>query len=277
MIKSFSKINLFLKVLKKEKNGLHNIQSYVMLLKLHDRIVIKNSNKDEIKFVGHFAKNINKNINSISKTLFALRKYNLINKKKKYKIVINKNIPVFGGLGGGTGNAAFLVKYFIKKKINNKLLSNFEKLIGSDFRLFFFKHSFQKSLKNIFKFKKNFLLYFVLVFPNINCSTKEIYSKIKKTSRPLRSNILGISSKNKFIEFIKSENNDLQTIVEKKHKKIKIILNLIQQQKNCLFSRMTGSGSVCFGAFLNRKSASLGLNAIKKKFPNYWCTLTKSI
>ena len=218
---------------------------------------------------GKWGKNIIRELKKIANVKFVYNSknsYQNYDKEIDWVFVLTPNITHYK-----------IVKYFIKKKINNKLLSNFEKLIGSDFRLFFFKHSFQKSLKNIFKFKKNFLLYFVLVFPNINCSTKEIYSKIKKTSRPLRSNILGISSKNKFIEFIKSENNDLQTIVEKKHKKIKIILNLIQQQKNCLFSRMTGSGSVCFGAFLNRKSASLGLNAIKKKFPNYWCTLTKSI
>tara|TARA_B100000780_G_scaffold278865_1_gene254107 strand:- start:1763 stop:2596 length:834 start_codon:yes stop_codon:yes gene_type:complete len=277
MIKSFSKINLFLNVLKKTKNGLHNIQSSVMLLNLHDKINIKNSNKDEIKFVGRFAKNINKNTNSISKTLSALRKHNLINKKIKYKITINKNIPVFGGLGGGTSNAAFLVKYFLKNNINNKLLTIFEKIVGSDFRLFFFTQSYQQSLKNIFKFKKNYLLYFVLIYPNINCSTKEIYSKIEKINAPLKSSILKISSKNKFIELIKSQNNDLQTIVEKKHKKIKKILNFIQLQKNCLFSRMTGSGSVCFGAFLNKKSSSQGLKVIKKKFPSYWCILTKSI
>ena len=277
MIKSFSKINLFLNVLKKTKNGLHNIQSSVMLLNLHDKINIKNSNKDEIKFVGRFAKNINKNTNSISKTLSALRKHNLINKKIKYKITINKNIPVFGGLGGGTSNAAFLVKYFLKNNINNKLLTIFEKIVGSDFRLFFFTQSYQQSLKNIFKFKKNYLLYFVLIYPNINCSTKEIYSKIEKINAPVKSSILKISSKNKFIELIKSQNNDLQTIVEKKHKKIKKILNFIQLQKNCLFSRMTGSGSVCFGAFLNKKSSSQGLKVIKKKFPSYWCILTKSI
>ena len=38
MIKSYSKINLFLKVLKKNSNGLHNTQSNVMLLDLHDKI-----------------------------------------------------------------------------------------------------------------------------------------------------------------------------------------------------------------------------------------------
>ena len=109
MIKSYSKINLFLKVLKKKK-GLHNIQSSVMLLDLHDNISLKkiNTNKDNIKFIGQFKKNINKSKNTITKSLSLLRKHNLIDKKKRYKIVVNKKIPVFAGLGGGTSNAVFL-------------------------------------------------------------------------------------------------------------------------------------------------------------------------
>ena len=279
MIKSYSKINLFLKVLKKNKNGLHNIQSSVMLLDLHDEINVKtiNKDKDKITFLGRFNENINKNINSISKVLSLLRNQNLISSKKKYKIVINKKIPVFAGLGGGTSNAASLIKYFLKNKPNNKLLTIFEKEIGSDFRLFFLNHSFQKSLKNIIKFKKKYAFYFVLTYPNIKCFTKEVYSKVKKFNLSLKIDPSKILSKGKYIEFIKNENNDLQEIVERKYKKIKKILDLIKLQKNCLFSRMTGSGSVCFGVFFNRKSAILGLRTIQKKLPNCWCVLTKSI
>ena len=112
MIKSFSKINLFLKVLKKNQSGLHNIQSSVMLIDLYDRIRIQNTNKkkDEIKFIGQFKNKINSKNNSITKSLKILRKYHLINKKKKFKIVVEKRIPVFAGLGGGTSNAAYLIK-----------------------------------------------------------------------------------------------------------------------------------------------------------------------
>jgi len=250
-----------------------------MLLDLHDEISVNviNKDKDKIEFVGRFKKNINKKINSIFNSLSLLRKHNLIDQKKKYKIVVNKKIPVFAGLGGGTSNAVFLIKYFLKNKVSNKLLTIFEKEIGSDFRLFFLNHSFQKSLKNIVKIKKKYAFYFAIVYPNISSSTKEVYSKVTKFDLPLKSDLSKILSKSKYIEFIKNENNDLQEIVEKKYKKIKAILNLIKLQKNCLFSRMTGSGSVCFGIFLERRSAILGLKIIKKKLPNYWCILAKSI
>ena len=153
----------------------------------------------------------------------------------------------------------------------------FEKEIGSDFRLFFLNHSFQKNLKKIIKFKKKYTFYFVLVFPNIDSSTREVYSKVKKFNVPLKNDLYKIESRPKYVEFIKNEKNDLQKIVEIKHKKIKKILDIIKIQKNCLFSRMTGSGSVCFGMFLSRKSAKQGLIKIHKKLPNCWCIFTKSI
>jgi len=279
MIKSYSKINLFLKVIKKNKNGLHNIQSSIMLLNFYDQISIKNTIKkhDEIKFIGQFKKNINIKKNSITKSLNILRNNGLISKKKNFRIVVNKRIPAFAGLGGGTSNAVSLIKYFLKNKINEKLLQIFEAEIGSDFRLFFYRHSFQKNLKKIIKFKKRYTLNFILVYPNVNCSTREVYSKVKKFSLPLKNDLSKIRSKKKYLQYLQGEVNDLQSIVEKKYPKIKKILNLLKIQKNCLFSRMTGSGSVCFGAFPDKNSAKLSLKAIKKKFPNYRYIIAKSI
>jgi len=49
MLKSYSKINLFLKVLEKNSQGLHNIQSTTMLLDLHDEISIKKIKKKKKK------------------------------------------------------------------------------------------------------------------------------------------------------------------------------------------------------------------------------------
>jgi 4-diphosphocytidyl-2-C-methyl-D-erythritol kinase len=279
MLKSYSKINLFLKVLEKNSQGLHNIQSTTMLLDLHDEISIKKikKKKDKIEFKGYFKKNINKNNNTIIDTLLLLRSQKFITQNQKYKIVINKKIPVFAGLGGGTANSVTLIKYFLKSKISSKFLELAEKKIGSDLRLFFSNHSFQKNLKKIIKFKKKFKYYFLLVYPYIKSSTKNVYSNVKIYNVPLQTDPTKIFSKKKYNEFLLNEANDLQKIVEKQHHKIQGILSLIKDQKNCLYTRMTGSGSVCFGIFSNVKSASLAAKVLKKKFPNYWCVATKSI
>ena len=159
-INSYSKINLVLKVNSKSKNGLHEIQSLYCWINLSDKITINKlkNGKDVIKFKGPFAKLVNKD-NSVLNLLNKMRELKLVS--NHYSITIVKNIPVYGGLGGGTSNAAFILKYLIKRKISRNLLKKFINISGSDLILFFKKHGFLKNLKTIVELKKdkNFILY----------------------------------------------------------------------------------------------------------------------
>ena len=279
MIKSYSKVNLFLKVLSKNKKGLHNIQTISVLNSLHDQIEIKkiNNNKDQINFLGNFKKDISKTNNSVTKTLQILRDYKFIKKQDHFEINIYKNIPAFAGLGGGTSNAYFVAKHFIKKKFNKKLIKLFQNKIGSDFSLFLFNKSVLTSLNKVEILKEKTRLYFAIVFPKIKCSTKEIYASVKKYSTPISNSRLSkIKSKN-FLDIVFTNSNDLENIVRKKYKKIDTLIKLITIQKNCLFARMTGSGSACFGLFLNPKSAQIALHSIRKKYGKDYCFFAKCI
>ena len=277
-IKSFAKINLTLNVGKKLNSGLHNIQTNSILIDLHDQIKIKKNkkNKDKIIFKGPFSKSVKKNNNTILNTLKILR-----NSKKAvnyYDIEVKKNIPVFSGLGGGTSNSYFVLKKILKnKKIDKKTFKTIEKKVGSDIKLFHFKQVFQKNLNNIINYKKNFNLYLLLIYPYINCSTKRIYSKVKKVSKFSRLNYSNFKKIDKFLKDVSSDKNDLQKIVENGHPEVTKILKNLQLQKGCCFSRMTGSGSVCYGIFKNRRSTYLAAKNFNKIFPNYWHAIAKTI
>ena len=79
VIKSYSNINLFLKVNRKSKNYLHEIQSLFCFINLFYLIKIKkNKKKDKVSFKGNFSNFIKKKNNSIFKLLYHLRKLNLI-------------------------------------------------------------------------------------------------------------------------------------------------------------------------------------------------------
>lgn len=275
IIKSYAKINLTLKVLKKLNNGMHDIESHACLIDLHDRIEIKKSKEDKVIFVGKFKKKISNSKNSILDTLKILRENNITN--FFYKIVVKKNIPVFSGLGGGTSNSVSLTKYFVKNNPEEFLLRKLEKKIGSDFRLFLNPFSFQKNLKKVQGRKKFFTLHFLVVYPMINCRTKHIYSLVKKFSFSKKKLYFTSKKVNSFFKEIKNDKNDLQQIVEKKYFKVRQLINFLKNHKGCVFSRMTGSGSVCYGVFKSKKMAIIVRKKIKKKYPNYWCVTTKTI
>ena len=70
ILKSYSKVNLFLNVGKKnKKNKQHDIQSLISLISIHDKIQIKktSSSFDKIKFLGKFSKSVDKKNNSVIK------------------------------------------------------------------------------------------------------------------------------------------------------------------------------------------------------------------
>ena len=277
-IKSFAKINLTLNVGKKLNSGLHNIQSNSILIDLHDQIYLKinKKNKDKITFSGPFSKAVNNDSNSILNTLEILR----VSKKiiNYYDIKVKKNIPVFSGLGGGTSNSYFVLRKILKdKKIDRKILRLLKKKVGSDIQLFHFKQTFQKDLNTTINYKKNFNLFLLLVYPYINCSTKKIYSKVKKVSKFSKLNYSNFKKMDKFLKVISSDKNDLQKIVENLHPEVTRILKNIQLQKGCCFSRMTGSGSACYGIFQNKRLTHLASKNLNKMFPNYWHAITKTI
>ena len=276
VLKSFSKINLSLNINSKLKNGLHDIQSYYCLINLFDKIKIRkiDKKKDKVVFFGPFVKHIKKSNNSITNLLKLLRKLELIS--GYYSVNVIKNIPVFSGLGGGTSNAASVLKFLLKGKVSKKILEKVEKLIGSDLRLFFHKQGFLQNLRTIKTIKKQ-KLFFLLSRPNIICSTKEIYSKVKKYSKKKKFNFQKMNNKKGFINYILEQNNELQSIVEEEYPSIKILLKDINTEKGCHFSRMSGSGSVCYGLFNNESNAKKALNKIKTKHPKFWFSIAKTV
>ena len=277
LLKSYAKINLTLLINRKLSNGMHKIQSFFCLINLFDRIIIKKTSKkkDMIFFTGPYSKNVKKFNNSIHSLLKVMRRNKILS--NYYLIKIHKNIPVFAGFGGGTSNAATIMDYLINKKAQKKIFDKISEEVGSDLRLFNQKQGYLKDLKTVVKFRTQHQLHFLIAYPGIKCSTKEVYSKVKKYTVAKKFLANNLRIKSKFINYLKNSKNDLQSIVEKKHPVIRRLISSIQRTRGCYFARLTGSGSACYGLFINENCAKIALNLIKKKYPNFWFSIAKTI
>ena len=100
---------------------------------------------------------------------------------------------------------------------------------------------------------------------SINTNKKQLFKKD------------AIKNKLRFISYLSKSSNDLQSIVEKKYPIIKKLLIAIRDEKGCCFSRMTGSGSVCYGLFKDQITAKKALNKLKIKFPSFWFSFAKTV
>jgi len=185
-IKSFCKINLSLRVLKRLSNGYHNIKSLVTFCDLHDLISISKIKgvNDKISFSGRFKKGVNRKSNTITNVLYLLRKRNFF-QKQAFKIDIQKNIPHGSGLGGGSSNAANVLNFFNSKmrlKLNKDEISKIAYQIGFDTPVSLEKKNTLLTGKKgqFFRLNQKFRLNILIVNPNVICSTKKIYANNKK-------------------------------------------------------------------------------------------------
>ena len=276
VLKSYAKINLSLNINKKLRNGLHDLQSYYCLINVYDTIHIRKNfkNNDKISFEGRYSKLVRSSDNSIKRILNELRKNNLIS--NFYTVKIRKNIPVYAGLGGGTSNAASILNFF-RKKINKQVLNDIIYKVGTDLRLFFNKQGYLKNINTVVKLENKYKLYFLIVFPNVKCSSKEIFSYVKKRSKKKNFSLKHLKTKKNFIHHIFNAKNDLQSIVEKKYPLVSKLLIEINNENGCILSRMTGSGSACFGLFIDKKCSKVALKSLKKKYPKFWFSIAKTI
>ena len=139
-----------------------------------------------------------------------------------------------------------------------------------------------KLKKNLILFKngkigqlrKKINFHVLIVKPNIGCSTKSIFSKVRKYSKPLYFN-----ANKRFFEknYLIKSNNDLEKIVFKKYSKIKKLKYFLSELPNIIFTRMTGSGSAIVAYFKSKKATENGAKIFKRKYKNYWYIISKTI
>ena len=276
-VKSFAKINLVLHVTGKLKK-LHKIESIVKFIQLHDLITIKmtKGSNHKISFNGHFSKNIKKD-NTVHNLFKILDEKNLLN-NKKFQINVKKNIPQEAGLGGGSMNAATILNFLIEKKfirINQKKILQITNLIGSDVILGINPTSTILSSNGAIKrFLDTSSFYTLLVRPNFGCSTKKIYSGVKKFSKPVLNN----PNKNMLnLRLLLKYENALEKIAFSKYQNLEKLKLFLEKLNQPLFVRMTGSGSVLVAYYQRKRDCELAKVKFKRKFRNYWCNTSKTI
>tara|TARA_Y100000590_G_C15508426_1_gene934459 strand:- start:18 stop:866 length:849 start_codon:yes stop_codon:yes gene_type:complete len=277
-LNSHAKINLSLNVIQRLPNKYHKIESLITFIQFSDEIKIKLTNnlKHKIYFFGNFSKGIDQN-NTVARLFNLLEKKNLI-KSKKFEIRIKKNIPQKSGMGGGSMNAACILKYLMKKKfinISSKKAKEIAYEIGSDVALGLNKkNSILFKNGKIIQVNKKLNFNVLVAMPNFGCSTKNIFSRVKKFSKTSYFN----ANKSLFkIMNLMHSKNDLEKIVLKKYSKIKNLKYFLLSMPKVLFVRMTGTGSAVVAYFKTKNDAKKAAKIFKIKYNNYWYIISKTI
>lgn len=262
-----AKVNLTLNVTGKRADGYHLLHSIIAFTSdFGDEITITPA--DKFKFT---QSGVSRNLPSADKNLIVKTAQALagqFNQSLLCHIHLNKIIPIGAGLGGGSSDAASVIKGLLKlwditpapSELHAFMLS-----IGADIPVCHHRKTcvMQGIGEGITPLDKIRAFHAVLVYPNEFCSTVDVFKNFDSAfTTP--------SKRGDLIEMIQNGQNDLTTPAIQKIPTIADILNCLSNEENCIFTRMSGSGSCCFGIFNTAENAKVAAINIKKEKPHWW-------
>lgn len=184
--KSYAKVNIFLKISGRRDNYHEIVSRFVRVKNLYDTIeFIPENPQNEFNLVGHFGCETKKN--TIYKAFLALRDNcpKIDAYFRVYSIKVNKRIPEFAGLGGGSSNAAtFLImaNKLFKLHYSKEKLARIGAKIGADVPFFIYEYD-SANVTGIGEIVEKFdeeSLDIEVITPKVECNTGKIFTSFRE-------------------------------------------------------------------------------------------------
>ena len=258
-LKSYAKVNLFLEVLGKRSDGYHEIESLIQEISLCDNILLEDRLRGITILCPNKKVNIPSNHNNLAykAAKLLIERFNI---KKGISITIDKKIPVGSGLGGGSSNAASVLKGLNQLwniGLRNAELQELGAEIGSDVPFFINgKTALVKGrgvkIHTCFTIPK---IWLVLAIPNVSVSTKWAYGRLDgELTKNINSAKLPGVKKLQVKDIVKNLFNRLEGVVFEEYPLFKVIK---EKMIACGASGalMSGTGSTVFGIASSKDNA----------------------
>ena len=236
LYKAYAKVNIFLKITGTRGDYHEIISRFMRVDSLYDELSFVAKKSDEFKIIGKFSCTTEQN--TIYKAYLSLldflndsKKVSLENLMKKYALHVDKNIPAFAGLGGGSSDAATYLKMcneVLHLGLSLSELASVGLHVGADVPFFVYGYD-SANVGGIGEIVEEFeesLLNFEVYTPSIEISTPKVYGVYREFFfDPIEIdevNKLKQMTSKEFIQiFSADEANDLFKPALKEYKKLK--------------------------------------------------------
>ena len=266
--KATAKLNIGLNIISKRADGYHNIETIFYPINLFDNILFEKSESDSFS-CAHPAL-VHEGNNLIIKAKVILEEE--FKTKFPLKIVLEKNIPIGAGMGGGSSDAASAlhsINILYNLNLSKEQLNRFALRLGSDVPFFLDPRpsfaSGRGEALNVLDFTIDFPI--LIVNPGIHISTKWAFDNIKPKNPDRHLNHIFQQE----IDFAKLQGmivNDFEGVVFNKYPEIAQI-KTDMLSRGAIFSLLTGSGSTVFGIFENETKALEAESHFRQKYFTY--------
>ena len=262
-LESPAKVNLRLEILKRREDGYHELRTLLQKISLRDTLHFSLKKEKGVSInTDHPKLPIGKDnlVYAAAQSMLKVSDY-----KGGVRIEIEKRIPLGAGLGGGSSNAATALKalnQLLKMDLSKRELMEMGLEIGADVPFFFLEGAaIGLGIGEELKKKELPILWYVLIYPNFEVSTRWAYQNFVLTNQRIHFNL------HKFLRTPEGISrillNHLEEVVSEKYPQISIMKKILLSA-GALGSLMTGSGPTVFGLFPEGKSAAGAYEKIRK-------------
>jgi len=240
------KLNLFLHVLDRRADGYHELQTVFRLIDRADAVRLSPRDDGELRFTGPYGDD-----NLCLRAAHALKAHS--GTRLGADIALEKTLPVGGGLGGGSSDAATTLiglNRLWKLRLGRADLMQLGLKLGADVPIFVFgRNALGEGIGERLTALDLAPAWYLVVTPQVTVSTKEIFA----------SALTGQSKRIKIPPFFAGQGvNDLEAVVTTRYPEVAAGLSWLRQHTPK--ARMTGSGACLFAEFATQAEA-LALHA----------------
>ncbi|GHS86872.1 4-diphosphocytidyl-2-C-methyl-D-erythritol kinase [Bacteroidia bacterium] len=246
-----AKINIGLFITEKRPDGFHSIETIMTAIPLYDAIEIIETTDTigDFEFVNYGTPiDCKADNNLIVKALTLLKSDFAI---PPIRIFLQKNIPFGAGLGGGSADAAFMLKLLNNKfqlHLSVEAMQNYAKKLGSDCAFFVTNHTtFAHGRGDIFEpinlHLSNYQL--VLIVPAVHVRTADAYTHVQPHKAPFD---LRFIDKIDIWQWKDCIINDFETSVFQQYPQLQQLKTMLYEV-GAVYASMSGSGSALYGIF----------------------------
>ena len=247
-----AKINLGLNIVEKRPDGYHNLETIFYPINLQDALEVTRRENNDKEYTLHIS---GSPLEGEPEDNLVVKAYKLL--KKDYPgllpvdIHMYKHIPAGAGLGGGSSDAACMIKLLNDKfslRLSTERMEEYAAKLGADCAFFIRnKPVFATGIGNLFEPVELSLkgYHIILIKPDIFVSTRDAFAEIKPV-RPAVS--LKEIVKQPMETWKNSMKNDFEDSVFKKFPEITAIKDELYDL-GAVYAAMSGSGSSVYGIF----------------------------
>jgi 4-diphosphocytidyl-2-C-methyl-D-erythritol kinase len=248
------KLNLLLHVLGRRADGMHELQTVYRLIDRGDRVGIARREDGQVRFSGAYG---DENL--------CVKAAKLLKEETQTRlgcdIALEKNLPVGGGLGGGSSDAAtvlLVLNQAWRLNLNREKLMALGLHLGADVPVFLFgRNALGEGVGERLKALDLPPAWYLVLTPQVSVSTKEIFSDpaLTRGTKPL-----------KIPPFLSGQGrNDLEASAVRRYPEIAEHLAWLSKRsaRGSFPPRMTGSGGCVFAEFAREEDA----DALCKELP----------